>query len=31
MFVASDADGSYKVKSQESFALDPRLHPPARS
>ena len=31
MFVASDAGGSYKVKSQESFALDPRLHPPARS
>lgn len=31
MFVASDAGGPYKVKSQGSFALDPRLHPPARS
>ncbi|MHC2518979.1 RES domain-containing protein [Bradyrhizobium diazoefficiens] len=31
MFEASDAGGSYKVESQESFALDPRLHPPARS
>ncbi len=26
MFVASNAAGSYSVKSQEPFALDPRLH-----
>lgn len=30
MFVASNAAGSYKVKSQESFGLDPRPHPPAK-
>ena len=30
MFVGSNAAGSYKVKSQEPFALDPRLHPPAK-
>ncbi|MCP3404052.1 RES family NAD+ phosphorylase [Bradyrhizobium sp. CCGB01] len=29
MFIASNAAGCYKVKSQEPFALDPRLHPPA--
>jgi len=29
VFVASKAAGAYKVKSQESFALDTRLHPPA--
>lgn len=28
MFVASSAAGAYQVKSQEAFALDPRLHPP---
>ena len=28
MFVGSNAAGSYKVKSQEPFALDTRLHPP---
>ncbi|WFU25134.1 RES domain-containing protein [Bradyrhizobium sp. CB1717] len=30
MFVASNAAGCYKVNSQAAFALDPRLHPPAR-
>jgi RES domain-containing protein len=30
MFVGSIAAGSYKVKSQEPFALDTRLHPPIR-
>ncbi|MGY3618093.1 RES family NAD+ phosphorylase [Bradyrhizobium sp. USDA 10063] len=30
MFVGSNAVGSYKLKSQEPFALDPRLHPPAK-
>ena len=30
MFVGSSAVGSYKLKSQEPFALDPRLHPPVR-
>jgi len=29
MFVGSNAAGSYKVKSQEPFALDTRLHPPS--
>jgi RES domain-containing protein len=28
MFVGSNATGSYKVKSQEPFALDTRLHRP---
>jgi RES domain-containing protein len=27
MFVAANAAGSYAMKSQEPFALDPRLHP----
>jgi RES domain-containing protein len=31
MFVASNAAGAYQVKSQEAFALDPRLHPPTGS
>jgi RES domain-containing protein len=31
MFVAANAVGSYKMKSQEAFALDPRLHPPAKT
>lgn len=26
MFIASNATGSYSIKSQEPFALDPRLH-----
>ena len=30
MFVGSNAAGSYNMRSQELFALDPRLHPPAR-
>jgi RES domain-containing protein len=29
IFVAAKATGAYKLKSQEPFALDPRLHPPA--
>ncbi len=29
LFVASRAAGAYKVRSQERFALDTRLHPPA--
>ncbi len=31
IFVASKAAGAYGVKSQEPFALDTRLHPPAGS
>ena len=31
MFVASNAAGSYAVKSQEPFALDPRLHPASKA
>lgn len=30
IFVASAAAGAYAVRSQEPFALDPRLHPPGR-
>jgi RES domain-containing protein len=30
IFVATAAAGAYSVRSQEPFALDPRLHPPAR-
>jgi RES domain-containing protein len=30
MFVASNAAGAYQMKSQEAFALDPRLHPPTK-
>jgi RES domain-containing protein len=29
VFVASNAMGAYEVRSQEAFALDTRLHPPA--
>lgn len=28
VFVSSRATGAYKIKSQEAFALDTRLHPP---
>ncbi len=28
IFVGTDAAGSYALRSQEPFALDPRLHPP---
>jgi RES domain-containing protein len=30
MFIGSKAAGFYKLKSQNPFALDPRLHPPAK-
>lgn len=30
IFVGSNASGSYKLRSQNPFALDTRLHPPAR-
>jgi RES domain-containing protein len=30
IFVATTADGSYALRSQELFALDAQLHPPAR-
>lgn len=29
VFVASNAVGAYEIRSQEAFALDSRLHPPA--
>jgi RES domain-containing protein len=29
VFAAANAIGSYKLRSQERFSLDPRLHPPA--
>jgi RES domain-containing protein len=31
IFVASAARGAYRIKLQERFTLDPRLHPPVRS
>lgn len=30
IFVGSNASGSYKLRSQDAFALDTRLHPPVR-
>ncbi|QIP06295.1 RES family NAD+ phosphorylase [Bradyrhizobium symbiodeficiens] len=30
IFIASNAAGSYSMRSQEPFALDTRLHPPGR-
>nr|WP_249797905.1 RES domain-containing protein [Bradyrhizobium sp. 199] len=30
IFIAAKAAGSYQLRSQEPFALDTRLHPPAR-
>lgn len=30
IFVGSNASGSYKLRSQDPFALDTRLHPPVR-
>lgn len=30
LFIATAAAGAYALRSQEPFALDPRLHPPAR-
>ena len=30
IFIAATAAGSYKMRSQNSFALDTRLHPPGR-
>jgi RES domain-containing protein len=30
IFIGSNAPGSYKVRSQDPFALDTRLHPPGR-
>jgi RES domain-containing protein len=28
IFVAAAAAGAYAIRTQENFALDPRLHPP---
>lgn len=30
IFIGSNASGSYKLRSQDPFALDTRLHPPVR-
>ncbi len=30
IFIGSNASGSYKLRSQDPFALDTRLHPPGR-